>query len=224
MMKRVRITTEIFENKLKFYQNMSISTEAGNPFDFKNIDVNHAKVKGVCFRNCDFSNALFSNASFTDVTFIDCDLTGVKFSSSELVNIRIVRGSLDNTQFKWSTIYGLEIKYSKISETRFDGDRIGTLRIAETKNYGRLRVNNCKIEYLDLGSSAPFETSYLFLSMTNTDIYMFYAKRVSVKLDNPTNLHLGTLEPHLANFYPEKAMDILYEATDTILPDTTKES
>lgn len=113
MMTRVRITTEIFENKLKFYQNMSISTEAGNPFDFKNIDVNHAKVKGVCFRNCDFSNALFLNASFTDVTFIDCDLTEVKFSSSELTNIRIVRGSLDNAQFKGSTIYGMEIQYSK---------------------------------------------------------------------------------------------------------------
>ena len=210
MMKRVRITTEIFENKLKFYQNMSISTEAGNPFDFKNIDVNHAKVKGICFRNCDFSNALFSNASFTDVTFIDCDLTGVKFSSSELANIRIVRGSLDNAQFN----------RSKIQNTRFDGCRIGTLRIAETKNYGRLRVNNCKVEYLDLGGSAPFEVSYLFLSMTNTDIYMFYAKRVSVKLDNPTNLKIGTLEPHQTSFYPEKAVEVLYSMTDTILPDT----
>jgi quinolone resistance protein len=220
MIKRVKITPEIFENKLKFYQNMSISTEAGNPFDFKNIDVNHAKVKGVCFRNCDFSNALFSNASFTDVTFIDCDLTGVKFSCAELANIRIVRGSLDNAQFKGSTIYGMEIQYSKIQNTRFDGCRVGTLRIAETKNYGRLRVNNCKVEYLDLGGSAPFEVSYLFLSMTNTDIYMFYAKRVSVKLDNPTNLKIGTLEPHQASFYPEKAEEVFYSMTDTILPDT----
>lgn len=220
MMKRVRITTEIFENKVKFYQNMSISTEAGNPFDFKNIDVNHAKVKGICFRNCDFSNAIFSNASFTDVTFIDCDLTGVKFNSSELVNIRIVRGSLDNTQFKWSTIYGLEIKYSKISETRFDGCRIGTLRIAETKNYGRLRIKHCEIENLDLGGSAPFDMSHLFLSMIHTNIEMIYAKRVLVKLDNPTNLKIDTLEPHQADFYPEKAMEVLYSMTDTILPDT----
>ena len=220
MMKRVRITTEIFENKVKFYQNMSISTEAGNPFDFKNIDVNHAKVRGVCFRNCDFSNALFSNASFTDVTFIDCDLTGVKFNSSELANIRIVRGSLDNAQFNWSEIASLEIKYSKINATRLNGDRIGTLRIAETKSYGRLRVNDCKVEHLDLGGSAPFETSHLFLSMTNTDIYMFYAKRVLVKLDNPTNLKIGTLEPHQTSFYPEKAVEVLYSMTDTILPDT----
>lgn len=219
-MKRVRITQEIFENKVKFYQNMSVSTKAGNPFDFKNIEVNHAEVKGICFRNCDFSNTLFSNASFTDVTFIDCDLTGVKFNSSELVNIRIVRGSLDNAQFKQSTIYGLEIKYSKINETRFDGCRIGTLRIAETKNYGRLRVNDCKIEHLDLGGSAPFEVSYLFLSMTNTDIYMFYAKRVSVKLDNPTNLTIETLEPHQTSFYPEKAVEVLYSMIDTVLPDT----
>lgn len=219
-MKRVRITPEIFATKLQFYQNMSISTEAGNPFDFKNIEVNHAKVKSICFRNCDFSNAIFSNASFTDVTFIDCDLTGVKFSSSELVNIRIVRGSLDNTQFKGSTIYGMEIQYSKIQNTRFDGCRIGTLHIAETKNYGRLRMNDCKIENLDLGGSAPFEVSYLFLSMTNTDIYMFYAKRVSVKLDNPTNLAIGTLEPHQASFYPEKAEEVFYSMTDTILPDT----
>lgn len=223
-MKRVKITPEIFENKLKFYQNMSVSTEAGNPFDFKNIDINHAKVKDVCFRNCDFSNSLFSNASFTDVTFIDCDLTGIKFGCAEFVNIRIVRGSLDNAQFKGSTIYGMEIQYSKIQNTRFDGCRIGTLRIAETKNYGRLRINDCKIENLDLGGSAPFGLSYVFLSMTNTDIRTFRAKRVSVKLDNPTNLHLGTLEPHLANFYPEKAMETLRDMTDIILPDTSKES
>lgn len=114
----------------------------------------------------------------------------------------------------------MEIQYSKIQNTRFDDCRIGTLRIAETKNYGRLRVNNCKVEYLDLGGSAPFEVSYLFLSMTNTDIYMFYAKRVSVKLDNPTNLKIGTLEPRQASFYPEKAEEVFYSMTDTILPDT----
>lgn len=62
--------------------------------------------------------------------------------------------------------------------------------------------------------------SHLFLSMIHTNIEMIYAKRVLVKLDNPTNLKIDTLEPHQADFYPEKAMEVLYSMTDTILPDT----
>lgn len=138
-------------------------------YDFRNVIMVEADLRGSDMRNADLSDADFSGAKMSGVNLSNANLTGAKFIGTDLTGADLRNTILENTDFSGAQLTNANLTRTDLTKARLAGTLLNDARLVEV-NLAGVMLSGASINNADLTGSNLRSITVAGSALSNTDL------------------------------------------------------